>query len=255
MSAGCYEVPFGVEGVEEKLGGAYVFIGQPERAAEWCRTQLARGRDTHTLTRASLVLCLAIAGSFDEAMAAATGLIDAAEEARNPHALSYALLAQGFARRDTDPSRALEDTRRGLVIAQDSGNRANESHLAASLCRLEAAHGDPSAALDYFALSIRNYHDSGDTTTIRVPLAILATFLDRLGCHEPAATVAGFAFDPLTAAWVPELGTAIAHLREVLGDQVYESFARKGKTMTTAAMATYAYDQIDRARASITHAG
>jgi hypothetical protein len=41
----------------------------------------------------------------------------------------------------------------------------------------------------------------------------------------------------------------IAHLRDVLGDQTYESRARKGERMTTAAMATYAYDQIDQARA------
>src|SRR5262249_10642590 len=43
------EVPFGLEGV---LGNAYLAIGQPHRAVEWCRAQLARGRDTHTLTRA-----------------------------------------------------------------------------------------------------------------------------------------------------------------------------------------------------------
>jgi hypothetical protein len=38
---------------------------------------------------------------------------------------------------------------------------------------------------------------------------------------------------------------------ESLGDQTYESLARKGETMTTAAMATYAYDQIDQARAQL----
>jgi hypothetical protein len=38
---------------------------------------------------------------------------------------------------------------------------------------------------------------------------------------------------------------------DVLGDQTYESLARKGETMTTAAMATYAYDQIDQARAEL----
>jgi hypothetical protein len=43
----------------------------------------------------------------------------------------------------------------------------------------------------------------------------------------------------------------IAHLREVLGDHAYESLARKGETMTTAAMATYAYDQIDQARTTL----
>ena len=34
-------------------------------------------------------------------------------------------------------------------------------------------------------------------------------------------------------------------LRSALGDQTYDSLARKGETMTTAEMATYAYDQFD----------
>ena len=59
-------------------------IGQPERCVEWCRAQLARGHDTHTLTLAGLVVALTIAGAGDEAMAAASGLIDAAEATLNP---------------------------------------------------------------------------------------------------------------------------------------------------------------------------
>jgi hypothetical protein len=50
-----------------------------------------------------------------------------------------------------------------------------------------------------------------------------------------------------------EFRTATAHLRDVLGDAVYESLARKGETMTTAAMVTYAYDQIDQARTELEH--
>ena len=34
-------------------------------------------------------------------------------------------------------------------------------------------------------------------------------------------------------------------------DQTYESLAHKGETMTAAEMATYAYDQIDQARAEL----
>jgi hypothetical protein len=49
----------------------------------------------------------------------------------------------------------------------------------------------------------------------------------------------------------PEIETAITHLREVLGDQTFESLARHGEAMTTAAMAAYAYDQIDQARAEL----
>ena len=102
-------------------------------------------------------------------------------------------------------------------------------------------------------MAIRNYHDSGNTYMIRIPLAILAAFFDRLGRYEPAATIAGFAVtSPLAALPVmAEFGTAITHLRDVLGDQTYESLARKGETMTTAAMVTYAYDQIDQARAEL----
>jgi len=49
----------------------------------------------------------------------------------------------------------------------------------------------------------------------------------------------------------PAIGTTIAHLRDVLGDQTYESLAHQGETMTIAAMATYAYDQIDQARTKL----
>ena len=248
MCGGSDEVPYGIHGW---LGGGYVYIGQPKRTVEWCRAQLARGRDTHELTRAGLVVALSITGCPDEAIATAAGLIEAAEATHNPWVLTYALFAYGFAFRDIDPNRARDALRRGMVIAQDSGNRNNETTLASSLCRLEAKYGDPLAALDYFAVAIRNYHDAGDTTTIHVPLAILAAFLDRLGRYESAAIVAGFAFGPLTAAWVPRINATIAHLRDVLGDQAYESLARKGKTMTTAAMATYAYDQIDQARTEL----
>jgi ABC-type multidrug transport system fused ATPase/permease subunit len=127
------------------------------------------------------------------------------------------------------------------------------SALAEFLARLEAEHGDPVAAFDHLTLAIRNYHNAGDTTTIRVPLAVLAALFDRLGRYEPAATIAGFALSPLAAVAVSEITTAIAHLRDVLGEATYESLARKGETMTTAAMATYAYDQIDQARAGLEH--
>jgi hypothetical protein len=84
-----------------------------------------------------------------------------------------------------------------------------------------------------------------------MPLAILAAVLDRVGRHEPAATIAGFALSPLTAAGLPEITAAIAHLREVLGDETYKSLAVQGEAMTTAEVAAYAYDQIDQARTEL----
>jgi predicted ATPase len=248
IASGRYELPFGAAGV---LGAVYLTIGQPERCVEWCRAELARGHDTHSLTREYLVLALTIAGCGEEARAAANGLIEAAEATRNPFTLSFALWAHGRAFLDPDPVVALEAVRRGVEIAQDSGNRLTETRLAVTLSRLEAEHGDPLAALDYVTLAIRNYHDAGNTTMIRTPLAVLAAFFDRLGRYEPAASIAGFAASPLVAAAVPEFNTAIGHLREVIGETAYESLARRGEKMTTAAMATYAYHQIDQARTNL----
>ncbi len=188
-------------------------------------------------------------------MAAADGLIDTAEATRNPYAISFALLAYGFAFRDADPDRAREALRRGLVIAHDSGNRFNETHLAGSLALVEAKFGDPLAALEYSAVAIRRYHDAGNNAIMRPALSVLAVLLHRLARYEPAATIAGFASNPMTAVTLPEIGTAITHLREVLGDKTYESLARKGETMTTSEVATYAYDQIDQARTTLEHPG
>jgi hypothetical protein len=37
---------------------------------------------------------------------------------------------------------------------------------------------------------------------------------------------------------LPDITTAITHLRDVLGEATYESLARNGETMTTATIAT-----------------
>ena len=234
------------------LGSAYLFVGQPERNVEVCRAQLTRSGDTNTFARANLVAALYAIDSADEAMETANGLLDAAEAIGNPWLFAYALTVCGVIFRDTDPDAALEAMRRGVLTAHDSGNRLYETTFSYWLAGLEAEHGDRVAALDYLAVAIRNHHESGNVGMLHIPLAILAALLDRLGRYEPAATIAGFAaVNPMAAATLPEFGTAIPRLRDVLGEATYESLARDGETMTIAAMVTYAYDQIDQARTEL----
>jgi predicted ATPase len=247
IERGSDEVPFGVDGI---LGTVYIMVGQPERWIEQCRALLVRIRDTHTFTRACLVYALTIAGCGDEAMAATDGLVDAADVTGNPCALANALLAYGFAFRDTDPRRALDALRRARAISEDTGIRWNESHLSVVLSGLESVYGDPLAALDCFSVAIRNHHDSGNTTMIRSPLAVLATYFDRLEHYEPAATIAGFAVNLLTPLFT-EIEATETHLRVVLGDETYNSLAQSGAAMTTSAMAAYAYNEIDQVRAEL----
>ena len=242
------EVPYGFE---SSVGPGYIMKGQPERWVELCRTVITRTPGAHTYTRSCLVLALTVAGDSDEAVAASQCLLAAADATDNPHMACFALLAYGYAQTAADPAAAYETLRRGLTIAQDSGNRTYESHLAGILSRLAATYGDPRDAFDFLTLAIRHYSDSGSFPLLGSPLAILAALLDRLGHHEPAATISGFAATPFGRATVPEITTTITHLRDVLGDQTYESLARKGETMTRAAVATYAYDQIDQARTEL----
>jgi predicted ATPase len=238
--------------IEASLGGPYAAIGQTERWVEWCRTVIARRPGTNIHAQALLAIALKMAGADDEARTASEELLGAADTTDNPNLAAWALFAYGMTHRDVAPA-AYQALRRGLTIAQDSGSRMTETSLAGMLSLLATTHGEPADALDYVILSIRYYYDSGSFFLLPSGLAVLIPLFDRLGRHEAAATISGFAATPYARSAVPEIDVDIAHLRKVLGDQAYESLARKGETMTTAAMVTYAYDQIDQARTELEH--
>jgi predicted ATPase len=237
--------------VEAGIGSPYLAIGQTERWVEWCRIVIARRPATNVHAQALLAIALKMAGADDEARAASEDLLAAADSTENPNLAAWALFAYGMAQRDVAPAAAYEAFRRGLTIAQDSGSRQTESSIAGMLSIVATTHGAPVDAFEYLILSIRYYYDSGSFFLLPSALAVLAILFDRLGHYEPAAIMSGFAAAPYTRSIVPEMDVAIAHLRKVLGDETFESLAHKGETMTTAAMVTYAYDQIDQVRTEL----
>jgi hypothetical protein len=125
-----------------------------------------------------------------------------------------------------------------------------EAAVAVMLSLAASARDDPSDSLDYVAWAVRHYLDAGSVSLMHNPLAILAGIFDRLGHHEQAATICGFAASPMALAGYPQLEATITHLREILGDKAYESFAHSGETMTIAAIATYALANIEQIRAT-----
>jgi hypothetical protein len=241
------------------LGGVYLWVGQPDRWAQLCLDTIARRPDCSIHVHACLAMALNLSGSFDESIASSEKLLAAAETLENPCEKVWALMAYGMVRWDFggpnaitfDPAKVVDVLSRALRIAQQSGNRQLETHTAATLADLAASHGDPADAFDFYTLSIRNYYDSGSFSHLNTPLGQLASFFDRLGRHEPAATIMGFADDYFLQMSYPGFDGAVNHLREVLGDQAYETFTRTGQSMTNAEMAGYALDQIDHARAEL----
>ena len=233
------------------LGAVYQAIGQPERWAELCRAQLARRRDTHVQVRTWMVYALALAGSGGEAMHSADSLIEDAEATGNPSMLAWAL--------GPTVSRSVTQIPRGAERPQPgSGDRSRQRQ--------------PRPAS---ALGIGSGTTQGRTRRHRWPHSIIslwqctATWITatprRSASRWPSSPFFSTGSDatkprppspgshsvPSPRRGSPEITTAIAHLRDVLGEATYESLAHKGETMTTAAMATYAHDQIDQARTEL----
>jgi hypothetical protein len=241
-------------------GVVYSVAGHPERWVGLCREAIAAQTTPLTVTRGCLCIGLRLLGKGNEARLAADGLVAAADATDNPNTACFALMGHGAAYMDSDPVAAYHSYRRALKIAQDTGNRQMETAAATMLCVLAIGEDDPFFGtpqddnidpLDYLAVTIRRYHDAGNVTMIQNPLTILAAVFDRLGLHEQAAIIAGFAATEMARAGYPKISATLAHLREVLGDQTYEYLARKGQKMTDVAMATYALNQIDQARADL----
>jgi hypothetical protein len=243
--------PFGLEALW--LGAVYSAIDEPDRYIAHYRRQMELGRDPFELSRACVVIALLSAGRDGEAQSLADGLVEAAERTDNPYAISFALLAFAMASSMKNPLGVIDSLRRGLVIAQESGNKANVSYLAMTLAMtLGRVEGDQSGPLDNLRLAIGNYFDAGSIAQIRAALGLFMTLLDRRGDYEPAAIIGGFAsVSPTAAPSVAEFNEGIPHLREVLGEETYGRLAHKGEAMTMAAMVSYAYEQIDRVRGEL----
>jgi hypothetical protein len=197
------------------------------------------------------VAALVYAGMHDEAKAVSEELFVAADSETNPAVVAGAMFSYGVTHSNSEPDAAYAALRRGIAIAQVNGDRQMESVLALALSSLAATHAQPLEGLEFSALAIRTYYDSGALSFVSGPLGILVALLDQLGHYEAAATISGFAFAEVALATWPEISTAIAHLREVLGDETYESLARAGTAMTNASKPAYALEQIDRARTQL----
>jgi predicted ATPase len=235
------------------LGAVYSAIPTSDHYVEFFQERRERGEDRYGLGEAFVAIALTVSGRIEEAITSASRLPQLAEPMSNPFVASYALMCYGMAYSSRDPLRALDALRRGLTITQETGNRTNESYIAMTLAltlnRIDGDESDHVSLLDYISSAIANYHDSSNITQLRAALGLFATFLDRRGDAEAAATVAGFAgVMPTAAPTVPEFGDTISHLGDILGAKTYESFSRDGAAMTMAAMVSYAYEQIDRVR-------
>jgi predicted ATPase len=236
---------------EAVLGGGYLTTVTPERCVQWCRRVIARNPDDHRYILPNLVFALEFAGAHEEAVALSEELFHAFDDITNPALQCAVLMDYGYTHGKTEPAGAYDALRRALAIAQSNGDRQLESSVALNLSSVAANYADPKDALEFVALAIRTYCESGSFGLVSGPMGILVALLDRLGHYEPAATISEFFMTPVSQATYPEITTAVMHLRDVLGDATYESLAQTGARMTDSAKAQYALEQVDQVRAEL----
>jgi predicted ATPase len=237
------------------LGGGYMYSPGLDLTVEWFRAVIARSARGQELAGPTLVFALVMTGAHDEATALSDDLFNFADRAVNPMSNTGALLAYGHTHANAAPAAAYEALRRGLAVAQDSGNLQMESVLALSLSNVAARNASPLEAFNFVASAIRTYYDSGTLIFVSGAMGVLVALLDRFERYEAAATISAFAEGPVARGTYPEIDTAIAHLRDVLGDEPYESLASAGMAMSNAAAAKFALEQIDQMRAHLMRAG
>ena len=197
---------------------------------------------------------LVFAGSAEEAIIAADGLVEAAEATGNPWAISYALLSDRLGvsrRRSLDV--ALEAARRGLVMTRDSGNRFNESHMATVLAALEIEYGDPLGCTGLH--HARDPQLSGCRKRRLPPFAPGPPRSDSRPARtlRPAAVVASFAaLSPMAVASSPQIAATIeSYPGESWRHRPTKHSSRGRCHDDPRAMVAYAYEQIDQARAEL----
>ncbi len=241
--------PFGYAGFW--AGVAHLNIGRPDIATELFQSDVDRTGDPLVLARSFVVAGSALSGRVEEAMGKAGDVVTAAEATTNPASLAWAVCSYGMVFRVGDPPLAMHALRRGMAVARDSGNSFIQAGSAALLAGLEAEHGDQQMGLELFTRAISGFHDAGDTSSTRSPMAALAVFLDQIGRHEPAAIIAGYAHNRATRTTYPELVSVAEHLLGVLGPDRYTTLTDQGRAMAPADAVRYALEQIDLARGTL----
>ena len=146
----------------------------------------------------------------------------------------------------SNPNRARASLEHGLELSRATKNRMMVNLLLPDALALQARTGDPMAALAGFRDMVTVWRSSADMFIFSHGMGSLVVLFDNLELWDVAATMRGTLDGALSAdALVQDLPEAIAHLRDVLGDEVYESNYRHGAAMTVHQSTDYALEQID----------
>jgi predicted ATPase len=229
---------------------ANVYTGRFERAVEVFAELAFQPGPAHLYGQCGLILMLPYIGRADEAMLMADETLKEARRHKNPMWIAWALQGYGRAFAQADPTRAMSAYREGLTCAQTERVPLVEGVLARDLAGLEAVHGDPDQAFELFDSTLVSFHHGGNVAHLVLLIGRLAVLFDRIDRPMVAATLTGATMGrpDVSARVVAKLA---GHLRDLLGDTVFDQCVAAGEAMELADAVAYARHQIQEVRRQI----
>ena len=223
----------------------HIYAGRIDRFLEISIAQAAESGLAGLAGRCGMAYALPAVGRGAEARAIAPDTLASARARGNPWMVAYAINAFGQAFADTDPARALEVYREGLLHARRHRLPLWEAVIARDAAGLEAAHGTLDQGLALFDIAIESCHQAGNIGNLAVTLANLALFFDRHGQPETAATLYGTTMLYTNTVMVTDWPERIEQLRTALGESRFDELSAVGAAMELADAVRYARHQIE----------
>ncbi len=232
---------------------AYLYTGRIDRWVEIFTAMAGQPRFAHVgLT--GRTFGLPAVGRSGEAMLIADEALAAATAHGNPFWIAFAFAAYARAFTETDPLRALDTSRQGLVYVREHRIPFWVAVIARDCAVLEAVHGDLGQGLVLFDTTIDSFRQAGNVAQLPGTLANLATFFDRFERPEIAATVYGASAHLGSVSMVVNLPGVVNHLRTALGEPRFDECVAAGAAMDLGDAVRYALQQIQLARAELVSA-
>ena len=189
------------------------------------------------------------AGRIDEALAITEESVAVARSLGNPYWIAYSLWIAGMAFSRAEPRRALAAWDEGMTVVRDQHVQFFQGFIARDAARLHTSDGEPAAALGLFAEAIAAFQRAGNVPQLVITLASVPALFERLGRHDPAATLVGaLTNEPSSARHVPELAELGDRSGRELGPTRNGQLTADGAALDLGEAAVYARQQIEVAR-------
>ncbi len=238
----------------EALG--QVYCGNLDRYVELTREVAALPGPGQAYGIAAYVDGLQSAGLVDEALLLTDSALSAARELGNPYWLTYTLWIVGLAHSKVNPTQALRTWDEAVAYVAEHDVRFFEGFLSRDAALLHTSDGQLETALSLFGMSIGAFARSGATAQLVISLASLPALFERLDRPGVARTLlSAMAREEGSTHHVNDLADLGQRLDGRLGQEAAERFAAVGAAMDVGDTASYALNQIDRAREALTAAG